>query len=107
MDEKEMEKEGRRLARKSSHRQFVGRLQRRTAHAADDGGTVAAGERICHFFAADRAVKDRGLLNIVGHQEYCLWESGDCRLLTSESCGHVKKLLFEQRRQEAENGNDT
>src|SRR5208282_5960851 len=49
----------------SSHGQFVGRLERRSAAAADDGGAVAAGQRIADFHGADWAVEHHcGLLGV-------------------------------------------
>lgn len=46
----------------SAHRQLVGRLERRAAATADDGTTVAAGERIGNFYGAYRAIQDLGRL---------------------------------------------
>jgi hypothetical protein len=42
---------------RSANAKFVGRFQRRSAAPANDGGTVAAGQRIVHLFGAIRAVK--------------------------------------------------
>src|ERR1700679_3076515 len=40
----------------SSHAEFVGGLQRRSAAAADDGRAVSAGQRISNFYGTDWAV---------------------------------------------------
>src|SRR5580700_1017379 len=44
----------------SSHGQFIGGFERRAATTADEGGAVAAGERIGDFGRANRAVEDDG-----------------------------------------------
>jgi hypothetical protein len=44
-----------------SDSEFVGRFERRAAAAADDGGTIAAGERIVYFLGAIRAVEGAGI----------------------------------------------
>src|ERR1700688_1856607 len=44
-----------------SDSEFVGRFQSGAATAADDGGAVAAGEGIGHFFGAVGAVERGGL----------------------------------------------
>ena len=41
----------------SSHPQFVGRFKRRTAAPADNGGTIAADQRVWNLYGAHRAVK--------------------------------------------------
>jgi len=44
----------------STHPEFVGRFQRSTAAAADDGGTIAAGKRVGNLFATLGAIKRIG-----------------------------------------------
>src|SRR5208282_6319634 len=48
----------RRLTTALSHAQFIGRFQRGSAAAADDGRAIATGQRIADFRGADRAVEN-------------------------------------------------
>jgi len=48
--------DGRALPTASADSELIGRFQRRAAASADDGGAVAAGQRIVHLFSAVRAV---------------------------------------------------
>jgi hypothetical protein len=66
-----------------SDSEFVRRFQRGATAAADDGGTVAAGQRISHLFGAVRAVEGagagfwRGVLGACRHEEEnCSIEAG-------------------------------
>ena len=53
----------------SSHAEFVRRLQRRSAAAADDSRAVSAGQRISNFHRADGTVQGGGLVGC----RWCFW----------------------------------